>query len=164
MTTGLTPATVAYLISMGRRQTDIAREYGVSRQYVNKLAKQAGHEPLVTVVSENFPWELTQDMQQNTIYQALRLLGHYQLDKEALSGSSKDKVRAFLRKLTLFNQVVDYDPDYPAIPGLVNTPGFAYLPRTTSDGDYVIKIRPGTNLTTIGEKIWRIPEVWPSED
>lgn len=161
MASGLTPATVIYLMNTGRRQTDIAREYGVSRQYVNKLAKEGGHEPLTTVVTDHFPWPITEEMYPNTLYQAMRLFGHYQLDPEGLTGSSLDKLRGFVRKLTIFNQVVDYDPRYPAIRGISNTPGFAYLPRREEDKDYVMRLKPETKLTTIGEKIWRLPEVSP---
>lgn len=117
MATGLTPAYVVYLMNQGRRQTDIAEEFGVSRQYVNKLAKRGGHEPVVTLVTENFPWPINESMYPNTLYQSLRLLGHYQLDPNGLTGSSRVKLRGFLRKIKLFNQVVDYDPSYPAIPG-----------------------------------------------
>lgn len=149
------------LLEEGYRQSEIAKDYGVSRQYVHRLAKQGGHQALVTKVSQNFPWEITDEMYENTIYQALRLLGHYQLDPDKLKGTSRDKLKAFLRKLTLFNQVVDYDPDYPAVPGLSNTPGFAYVPRTESDKNYAVKIKPGVRITNTGERLWTIPEVWP---
>lgn len=145
----------------GVPQADIARQYGVTRQYVHKFAKQGGHDALVTKVTENFPWKITDKMYSNTVYQHLRLLGHFQLDPTALSESSKAKVTSFLRKLTTFNRVVDYDPSYPAIPGISNTPGFAYRPRHPRDEDYVIKIRPGVRLTNIGKEIWRLPEKWP---
>lgn len=52
------PATVRYCLAQGMTQTELAREYGVTRQYIHKLAKQAGHEPLRTIVTENFPWPI----------------------------------------------------------------------------------------------------------
>lgn len=102
-------------------------------------------------------------MQGNTIYLALRLFGHYQLAPEEITGSSRDKLKGFLRKLKRFNQVVDCDPRYPAVPGLANTPGFAYVPRVASDENYVIKIKPGVKLTNTGKKMWALPEPehWP---
>ncbi|MDC7089433.1 helix-turn-helix domain-containing protein, partial [Corynebacterium pseudodiphtheriticum] len=36
------PATVRYCLAQGMTQTELAREYGVTRQYIHKLAKQAG--------------------------------------------------------------------------------------------------------------------------
>lgn len=149
------------MMNKGFRQTDIAREHGVSRQYVNKLAKQGGYESISTEVGENFPWEITPEMYTNTVYHALRLYGHWRVDPEAIEGSSRAKVRALLRKLELFNQVIDYDPDYPAMPGLTNTPGFAYLPRQGSDEDFVMRIKPGVRVTPLGDRIWRMPDTWP---
>lgn len=161
MSSGLTSGMVLALMRAGVRQVDIADQYRVSRQYVNKLAKQGGRIPPVTVVTENMPWEVDSEYFANTVYQSVRLVGHWSVEPEALSGSSRQKVRAFLRKLVQFQQVVDFDPSYPAMPGLTNTPGFAYVPRTSEDEDFLIKIRPGVRITPLGNKIWRLPEEWP---
>lgn len=149
------------LMDQGMRQAEIAREFNVSRQYVNRLAIAGGHSPVSTEVTENLPWSVDPEWYTNTIYQGLRLLGHYQLDPEGLVGSSRVKLRGFLRKLDTFNQVVDYDPSYPAIKGISNTPGFAYVPRRPEDNGLVIKNKPGIKITNTGKRIWRIPDEWP---
>lgn len=160
MRSGLSPELVQTLLNEGMTQSEIAREFGVSRQYVNKLLKDTGRESPITVVSENLPWEVSPEYYDSVIYANLRIAAHYNLTNgEDLVNSSLVKVRALTRKLLGFRMVVDYDPSYPAIPGVTATPGFAYLPRAEADEDYMIKIRPGVRLTETGKKIWRIPEI-----
>lgn len=160
MRSGLSPEIVQILLNEGMTQSEVAREFGVSRQYVNKLLKESGRESPITIVTENLPWEVSPEFFGSTIYANLRIAGHYNLTGgEDLVGSSFGKVRALTRKLLGYRMVIDYDPSYPAIPGVSNIPGFAYLPRTEADEDYMIKIRPGVRLTPVGKKIWRIPDI-----
>lgn len=163
MATQLTPELTITLLDQGLSQAEIARLFGVTRQYVNQLAKRGGRTPIAPQVTANLPWNVDPAYQSNSLYGGLRLLGSYQLDPKSIRGSSIGKLHAFLRKIELFNQVLDYDPEYPAIRGYSNTPGFALRPREETDEDFVIKIRPGVTLTPIGKKIWRMPEEWPKE-
>lgn len=159
---GLTHDIVMSMIQEGYRQTQIAEAYGVSRQYVSKLAKQSGYVSTMTIINDNLPREVDPEFQKNTLYQSLRLIGHYNLDGDDAFPHSKTsyrKERGLTKKLIVYRQVIDYNPAYPAIPGVVNTPGFAYVPRTESDEDFIIKIRPGVRITTIGDRIWRLPEM-----
>ncbi|MFH0412224.1 hypothetical protein ACG98H_09025 [Corynebacterium sp. L4756] len=158
---GLSPGYVIQLLNQGKSQTEIANAHGVSRQYVHKLAKQGGLESISTQVTENLPWEIGPDYYPNTIYQALRLYRSWRIDPAGLSKSSMTKMRAFLRKIVAFNQVVDFDPNYPAVPGFTNTPGFAYLPRTEEDKDLIIKWKPGVKLTSQGRTLWTRPSEIP---
>lgn len=153
--------TIRALLDEGMTQSDIARAAGVSRQRIHQIMKEAGHESLITEVTENLPWEVERQFLTNTIYKAMRLHGHWMLDNDALTAGSLGKLRAFHRKLVAFNQVVDYDPAYQAIPGISNTPGFAYLPRRPEDGNYIIRVRQGVKLTPTGEKIWQLPSELP---
>lgn len=155
------PATVRYCLAQGMTQTELAREYGVTRQYIHKLAKQAGHEPLRTIVTENFPWSINPEFHYNHLYTTLRSIGTFNLDPTAVRETTLRGVRSVLRKLQNFNTVIDYDPGYPAVPGLVNTPGFAYVPRAESDENFIVKIKPETRITPIGRKLWRMPEGVP---
>ena len=155
------PATVRYCLAQGMTQTELAREYGVTRQYIHKLAKQAGHEPLRTIVSENFPWPIKPEFYENHLYITLRAIGTFNLDPTAVRETTLRGVRSVLRKLQNFNTVIDCDPGYPAVPGLVNTPGFAYVPRAESDENFIVKIKPETRITPIGRKLWRMPEGVP---
>lgn len=158
---GLSSDVVLYLMSKGVRQSEIAREYGVSRQYVGQLAKQGGYDSPITKVSRNLPWEVDPAFYANTIYKGVTLHGHMMLaGKEKISATSQSKLLGFYRKLIRFNVVVDYDPDYLAQPGLTNTNGFAYVPRGAADKDYIIKVRPGVRITPLGEKLWRLPSDW----
>nr|WP_162933298.1 hypothetical protein [Corynebacterium lactis] len=154
----VTPEEVVLLMGEGMKQSEIARRYGVSRQYICQLAQAGGHTPLTPIVAENMPWEVPSELLSNTIYKALRLFGHWQLDNEALAEASLTKIRGFLNKLERFNQVVDYDPSYPAVPGLTNMPGFAYVPRVESDENFVFRVREGVRITPVGNRIWRLPE------
>lgn len=150
-------------INEGWKQSEIASEYGVSRQYVSKLAKQSGYVSSMTVINDNLPWKVDPEYQKNTLYQSLRLIAHYNLDGDDAfrhSETSRRKARVLLKKLVVYRQVIDYNPAYPAIPGVVNTPGFAYVPRTEADEDFFIKIRPEVRITTTGDRIWRLPEMF----
>lgn len=159
MPSGLSPELVLSLMSQGIRQSEIAKGLGVSRQYVNKLAKEGGYQSAITEVTNNLPWKVPSDYVDNTIYKAVRLHGHFMVaGRDALNGTSYDKLRSFYRKLVRFNQVVDYDPDYPAVPGLVNGEGFAFVNRQPEDKDFIIRMKPTIRLTPVGEKIWRLPE------
>lgn len=160
---GLSHDIVMSMIKEGYKQSQIAEAYGVSRQYVSKLAKQSGYISTMTIINDNLPWEVDPEYQKNTVYQALRLIAHYNLDGDEAfrhSETSRRKARVLLKKLIVYRQVIDYNPAYPAIPGVVNTPGFAYVPRAESDEDFFIKIRPGVRITTIGDRIWRLPEMF----
>lgn len=151
------------MIKEGFKQSEIAREFGVSRQYVSKLARQSGYVSAMTIINEHLPWEVDSEYQSNTLYQALRLVAHYNLEGDEAfrhSATSRRKARTLIKKLTVYRQVIDYNPAYPAIPGVVNTPGFAYVPRTESDEDFIIKIRPDVRITTTGDRIWRLPEMF----
>lgn len=160
----LTPELVLYFIDQGMKQSEIARQYGVTRQYVNKLAKQGGYVSSMTIISQHLPWDFdTAPYQDNTLYQVFRMTAAYNLEGEKAfvsSPSSLRKVRSFVKRLTVYHQVIDYDPSYPAIPGVVNGPGFAYVPRTPEDEDYLMKIRPGVRVTNVGNRIWRLPPMF----
>lgn len=149
------------MLENGFTQADIARLFGVTRQYVNQLAKRGGRLPLGPTVTANLPWEVDKAYRSNSLYGALRLLGNYNLDPNSLRGSSIGKLHAFLRKATLYDLVLDYNPDYPAVPGYSNTRGFAWCRRKSEDEDFVVKVRSGVVITPIGNKIWRIPKEWP---
>lgn len=160
----LTPELVLYFIDKGMRQSEIARQYGVTRQYVNRLAKQAGYVSSMTIINDHLPWDIdTSDYQDNTLYQVFRLTATYNLEGETAftnSPSSRRKVRSFVKRLTVYQQVVDFNPEYPAIPGIVNGPGFSYVPRSSEDEDFIMKIRPGVRVSNVGNRIWRLPSMF----
>lgn len=157
----LTPDLVLYLMNQGMRQTDIANEYRVSRQYINSLAKKGGYVSPITTITENFPWdeETMLRLGSSHLYQSLRLFGHYRLEGwEGVTGTSKDKVVTLIKKLTAYHLVLDAGDQYPAIPGVSKTPGIGFAQRTPEDENFVIKIRSGVRITPLGDKIWRLPD------
>ncbi|MCZ9293310.1 helix-turn-helix domain-containing protein [Corynebacterium meitnerae] len=153
----LSPELVIYLMDNGYRQVDIAREYGVSRQYVYQLAKRAGYTSPITTVQENLPWDVDPEFARNSTFIAFRLVGHEAVAPGNLTKESHERAHGLLRRLRQHNVVVDYNPTYPPVIGLTSLPGFAYLPRTEEDEDFIMKIRPGVKVTPLGNKIWRLP-------
>ncbi|WP_152680488.1 hypothetical protein [Corynebacterium aurimucosum] len=118
----------------------------------------------MTIINDHLPWDIhTSDYQDNTLYQVFRMTATYNLEGEAAftnSPSSRRKVRSFVKRLTVYQQVVDFNPEYPAIPGIVNGPGFAYVPRSSEDEDFIMKIRPGVRVSNVGNRIWRLPSMF----
>lgn len=158
MPSPLTPDLVMFLMNNGHRQVDIAREYHVSRQYIHKLAKDAGYASPIAIVRENLPWDVDPEFSRNATFVALRLIGHEVVAPGKMIDESRARANGLLKRLKQFNVVVDYDPSYPPVIGLTNTPGFAYLPREAQDEDFIVKIRPGVRITPLGNKIWRMPK------
>lgn len=160
MAKALTPKLVLKMMTdEGKTQTEIARDFKVSRQYVHHLAVQGGYKPVTTIVTENFPWEVDRAFIDNPIYTLIRLHGRYLLE----GGSSRSdrltkSVNNFRKQLADFGYVVDYSPEYGPIMGVTKHGGFAYLPRTTEDENFIFKVREGVRITELGEKIWRLPE------
>lgn len=157
MTTPLSPDLVMYLLDNGYRQVDIAREYGVSRQYIHMLAKDAGYTSPIGTVRDNMPWDVDPEFSKNATLVAFRLVGHERVAPGRMIDESRERANGLLKRLRQFNVVVDYDPRYPPIIGLTNTPGFAYVQRTDEDEDFIMKIKPGVRITPLGNKIWRMP-------
>lgn len=158
MTSPLSPELVMYLMDNGFRQADIAREYKVSRQYIHKLAKDAGYISPISTVQDNMPWDVDPAFSRNSTFVAFRLVGHARVAPGKLVGPSIERANGLLKRLRQFNVVVDYDPDYPPIIGLTNTPGFAYVQREDTDEDFIMRVKPGVRITPLGDKIWRMPK------
>ena len=74
-----------------------------------------------------------------------------------LTNESRERANGLIKRLLQFDVVIDYDPSYPPVVGLTSLPGFAYLPRTASDENFLMKIKPETRITPLGQKIWRMP-------
>lgn len=152
------------LLAIGLNQSDVARRYGVSRQNIHNILKRSGYVKAETqqtnLIRRNFPWKIEDtEIYDNTVYVQLWLAARFNDNPKSISQSSVTRVKALIRKLVRFNQVVDYDPDYPEIKGLLNTKGLAFLPRTATDEDFMIKIRPGVKITRAGKRLWRMPDL-----
>lgn len=69
------------------------------------------------------------------------------------------RLRGFYRRLR--DQVIEYDPKIPPIPGVSSQGGWAYRPRRKSDEDLLIRVNEYTDLTEQGRVIWRFPPAEP---
>lgn len=156
---GLDSGLVIALMEEGMSQAAIGRMYGVSRQYVNKLARDGGYVSRLNLLREAMPWDVDTEFSRNSSLIAFRLAGHIAIDPKSISDEGKERAGSFLNRLRTFNVVLDYNPEYPPIMGLTSTPGFAYIPRTEEDEDFMMKIRRGVKVTPLGNRIWRLPEV-----
>ncbi|UYP18755.1 XRE family transcriptional regulator [Rhodococcus sp. Z13] len=157
----LTLAIVEDLKSKGYTQSDIARMYGVTRQYVSWIKHTyGGHLTPRERIMREFPWKVPTAMTQQSPYRRLREHGEYVVT----GGKGMDRVkltrlRGFYAKLR--DHVLEFDPFIPPQPGVANRGGFAYRPRLDSDGDLLIRVNEHTNLTERGREIWRFPDVEP---
>jgi hypothetical protein len=158
---GLSLAIIEDLKGKGFTQSEIARKYGVTRQYVSLIKQYYGGSltPREQVL-KHFPFQVPTLMGQTSPYRRLREHGEYM----ATGGVGMDKVtlgrlRGFYRKLR--DQVLEFDPNIPPIPGVSSQGGWAYRKRLSGDDDLLIRVNEYTDLTEIGKMIWRFPPVEP---
>lgn len=157
----LTLAIVEDLKVKGYTQADIARMFGVTRQYVSWIKYTYGGRltPRERVLRE-FPWKVPEPMTQQSPYRRMREHGEYvATNGVGMSPAKLSRLRNFYRKLR--DQVLEFDPAIPPKPGFANKGGFAYRPRTDDDGDLLIRVNDHTNLTEKGRTIWVFPSEWP---
>lgn len=153
----LTLAVVESLKSKGYTQSEIARMFGVTRQYVSWIKHTyGGHLTPREQVLQHFPWEVPAVLTQQSPYRRLREHGEY----VATGGVGMDKIklgrlRGFYNKLR--DHVIEFDPEIPPQPGFANRGGFALRPREEADGDLLIRVNEHTTLTDEGRMIWRFP-------
>ncbi|GGM45217.1 hypothetical protein GCM10012275_15340 [Longimycelium tulufanense] len=161
---GLTPEKVAACMLRGDTQAKIARDHGVSPQYVSQLKQQVG-DRLKTPreeALEHFPWRPVPRRFKNS--HPLRMLrDHF----EYMATGGRDFSDRRLRELASFynylereDVVVEYDPEIP--PHEVDSVGgFAYRRRQGSDGDLLIRVNEYTNLTERGRRLLKFPKIRP---
>jgi len=154
---------VEALKNKGFNQSEIARQYGVTRQYVSWIKHTYGGRLTPReIVLQHFPFVVPKELGECSPFKRLRDHGEYVATGGV--GMSEDKLnrlRSFYRKLRDENLVVEYDPTLPPIEGVSNKGGWAYRPRRKSDGDLLIRVNEYTDLTEEGQRIWRFPSVEP---
>nr|WP_090281499.1 helix-turn-helix transcriptional regulator [Mycolicibacterium komanii]CRL77976.1 hypothetical protein CPGR_04982 [Mycolicibacterium komanii] len=157
----LSLAIIEDLKRKGYTQSDIARMYGVSRQYISWIKHYYGGRltPREQVL-QHFPFQVPTKMGQTSPYRRLREHGEYM----ATGGVGMDKValgrlRGFYKKLQ--DKVLEFDPTIPPIPGVSSQGGWRYVPRLPTDHDLLIRVNEYTQLTQEGRMIWRFPPVEP---
>ena len=159
----LSLAIVEALKNKGMTQSDIARAYGVTRQYVSWIKKRYGGRmtPREMVLAE-FPWKVNAVQLQASPYRRLRDHGEYMATGGVGMADEKlRRLRSFYKKLRDENLVVEFDPEIPPETGVSKHGGFAYRTRTDEDGDLLIRVNQHTVLTDRGRMIWRFPPTEP---
>ncbi|AOT24725.1 immunity repressor [Mycobacterium phage Stasia] len=154
----LTLAVIEDLKGKGYTQSEIARMYGVTRQYVSWIKHYYGGRLTPReIVLQHFPFQVPVEQQQGVSpYRRLREHGEYM----ATGGVGMDdlklaRLRGFYKKLR--DHVLEYDPNIPPEEGVSRNGGWAYRKRLPSDGDLLIRVNDYTDLTEEGEMIWRFP-------
>jgi transcriptional regulator with XRE-family HTH domain len=159
----LTLAIVEALKNKGLSQSDIARQYGVTRQYVSWIKHTYGGRLTPRELAlQHFPFQVPVEMGQTSPYRRLR--DHSEYIATGGVGMTEDqlqRLRTFYRKLREGNQVLEFDPNIPPIPGVSSNGGWAYWERLPEDGDLLIRVNEFTNITDKGRDIWRFPAVDP---
>lgn len=145
-------------------QTDIATLFGVSRQYVSWVKKNApsfSRTPRETAM-ESFPWKTGKQFDQAAPNRRMR--DHFEYMWTGGKGMDSEKLQRlywFYSFLERENFVVEFDPELPPEDGVSIVGGFAYRPRQDSDGDLIIRVNEHTNLTEQGKMLLRFPPEKP---
>lgn len=146
----------------GYSQVQIADMFGVSRQAITwQKRTYGGFLTPRQQVNEHWPWKTTNEHNKAKPYQHLRNHGEYiATGGEGMSVDKKARLIGWWAKLRDENVVVEFDPEFPPIPGTSPAGGFKYVPRLETDGDLIIRVNEHTHLTDEGKLLWS----WPPED
>lgn len=166
-TSGLTPAIVDELRrrvnpETGRPYTlaEIARIFGVSRQYVSKLKKLGTYRSPREMIMELWPWSVPPE-QQNATYHILRDHLEYMATRGRYMQEWKlNQLAEFYDRLDRNNWVVEFSPDIEPNEHAENG-GFTYRRRKPSDEGLIIRQNRVTRLTSRGKVVWRFPPKRP---
>lgn len=157
----LSLAVVEDLKAKGYTQSEIARMYGVTRQYISWIRHYYGGRLTPReMVLQHFPFQVPSHQTQTSPYRRLREHGEFMATGGVGMDESKlARLRGFYRRLR--DQVIEFDPRIPPIPGVSSQGGWAYRPRRKSDEDLLIRVNEYTDLTEQGRVIWRFPPAEP---
>jgi hypothetical protein len=156
----LTLAVIEGLKERGLSQSEIARQFGVTRQAVSyHVRKYGGTLTPRQKALESWPWMVPVRFANQVPYKRLRDHAEFYATKgEGMSPEKLSLLRLFYKRIEGF--VVEFDPDLPPSDG-VGIGGFAYRERLDSDGDLLIRVNAHTHLSEEGLKVWRRPVVKP---
>lgn len=148
-------------------QNDIAKHFGVTRQYVSWIKRNKTRDFSETpreIVLKNYPWKTGAKFHNASPNRRMRDHGEYMATGgEGMSQAKLQRLTWFYRFLQENDLVVEFDPNLPPEAGVSSDGGFAYRPRKTSDGkDLLIRVNQFTTLTDDGKDIWVFPEEMPA--
>jgi hypothetical protein len=149
----LTLAIIEGLKRKGFSQSEIARQFGVTRQAVSyHVRKYGGFLTPRQQALESWPWAVPTRLGQQSVCRRLRDHGEfYATSGEGMGYTKLSLLKGFYERLE--GQVVEFDPELPD--------GFVYRPRLESDGDLLIRVNEHTFLSDEGRKVWAMPAVMP---
>lgn len=155
----LTPAIIEGLKREKMTQSEIARQFGVSRSYVSWIkGKYGGSRTPREVVLETWPWTVPVAMGQASPCRRLRDHAEFMATGgKGMSESTLKRLKSFYDRLRRDNVVIEFDPDLPPEKGVSTAGGWAYRTRLPSDKNLLIRVNEHTNLTSQGKVIWRFP-------
>jgi len=156
----LTLAIIEELKRKGLSQSEIGRQFGVTRQAVSyHVRKYGGALTPRQKALESWPWIVPVRFSTQVPYKRLRDHGEfYATNGEGMGFEKLSLLRSFYQRLEGF--VIEFDPDLPPSEG-VGIGGFAYRQRLESDSDLLIRVNEHTFLTDEGRKVWCMPAVMP---
>lgn len=156
----LTPALIEEEKRAGLTQRQIARKYGVSDQYVSKVKHKTDRYSRTARerVMEHFPWTVPSTMQRSAPHHRIRDHAEYRATSgEGMSRNKLYQLHLWYRRLRDEDIVLEFSPDIPPSE-FTKYGGFAYRPRTESDGNLIIRVNEHTMLTEEGAELWRMPD------
>ena len=156
----LTLAIIEGLKRKGLSQSEIARQFGLTRQAVSYHVRKYGGAltPRQTAL-QSWPWIVPTRFGQQSVYRRLRDHAEYfATNGEGMDFRKLSLLKGFYERLE--SQVVEFDPDLPPAED-ISAGGFAYRRRLESDGDLLIRVNQHTHLSEDGLKVWRMPTVLP---
>jgi hypothetical protein len=159
----LSPSVIDRLKNHGMSQSEIARMYDVTRQYISWIKYyHGGRLTPREIVLRHFPFNVPAALSQAAPYKRLRDHGEYVATGGV--GMSEDKLsrlRGFYTRLQQEGLVLEYDPNIPPEPGVSSVGGWAFRQREPKDENLLIRVNEYTDLTEDGNEIWRLPPIEP---
>ncbi len=156
----LTLAIIEGLKRKGLSQSEIARQFGLTRQAVSyHVRKYGGALTPRQKALESWPWKVPTRLGQQSVYARLRDHGEYFATAgEGMGFRKLSLLSGFYERLR--DKVVEFDPALPPCED-ASVGGFAYRDRLESDGDLLIRVNEHTHLSDEGRKVWSMPKVLP---
>jgi len=127
------------LKATGMTQSDIARQYGVTRAYISWIKHNYGGKRTPRELAlEHWPWEVADRFTRAVPYRCLRDLAEWHATGgKGMTTAKLDNLRSWLESVE--HVVVEYNPDFPPSPGL-SSGGYRYDFRTPADGNLLMRL------------------------
>lgn len=159
----ITPEFLRAAHNAGYSQAEIARATGYTEQWVSAVKIRGGLEwgTPRELARKSWPWQVPSDLQQTFLHKVMRNHAEYMASGgKGMKDYKLRQLRRFYAYLKRQGVVVEFDPAIPPN-DTATTGGWDYVPRQESDGPLIIRVNEHTNLTPIGQVIYRFPPKMP---